>query len=108
MTYIIAVKKKEAVLFILYREFNKCHPNIYLTIEINPTKFLDTQVNTKNRKLETVKSTGKVQNYSCHGNRIYLNGINKAQLTDLHRSTRISTNFDKDFMFLSCYVRVSE
>ena len=32
---------------------NKYHPNINLTIEINPKKFLDTQVITKNGKIES-------------------------------------------------------
>ena len=37
----------------LYHELNKYHPNINLTIEINPKKFLDTQVIIKNGKIET-------------------------------------------------------
>ena len=37
----------------LYHEFNNYHPNIHLTIKINPKKFLDTQVITKRGKLET-------------------------------------------------------
>ena len=37
----------------LYHELNNYHPNINLTIEINPKRFLDTRVITKNGKRET-------------------------------------------------------
>ena len=37
----------------LYRQLNNFHPKINLTIEINPKKFLDTQVIIKNEKIET-------------------------------------------------------
>ena len=37
----------------LYHEFNNYHPDIYLTIEINPKKFPDTEVITRNGKIET-------------------------------------------------------
>ena len=74
---------------------NNYHPNIILAIEINPKMFLHTQVITKNRKKETSfykKSTKlpvpRSSNIPKHYKR---NAIN----ADLHRSKRISTNFDK-------------
>ena len=41
----------------LYHELNNYHPNINLTIEINPKMFLDTQVITQNGKIETTVYT---------------------------------------------------
>ena len=75
---------------------NKYHPNINLTIEINPKKFLDTQVITKNGKIESAiyrKSAKLPVPWSSNIPKRYRrNEIN----ADLHRSKRISTNFDKE------------
>ena len=67
----------------LYHELNNYHSNINLTIEISPKKFHDTQVITKNGKIETAVYR-KVPNYRCHGHRIYLNGIKATQLTQTY------------------------
>ena len=58
----------------LYHELNNHHPNTNLTIEINPKKFLDTQVITKMSK------------------QYKQSAIN----ADLRRTKRISGNFDKE------------
>ena len=75
---------------------NIYHPNIYLTIEINPKNFLDTQVITKNGKIVTVvyrKSNKLPVPWSSNVPKLYKrNAIN----ADLHRSKQISTNFDKE------------
>ena len=80
----------------LCHELNNYHPNINLTIEINPKKFLYTQVITKNRKIETAvyrKSTKLTVPWSSNIPKRYKrNAIN----ADLHCSKRISTNFDKE------------
>ena len=67
----------------LYHELNNNHPNINLTNETNPKKFLDNQVLIKNGKIETAvyrKST----KLPCHGHQIYLNSINETQLTQTY------------------------
>ena len=80
----------------LYHELNNYHPNINLTIEINPKKFLDTQVIIKNGKIETAvcrNSTKLLVPWSSNIPKRYKrNAIN----ADLHRTKRISTNFDKE------------
>ena len=61
----------------LYHELNNYHPNINLTIEINPKMFLDTQVITQNGKIETTvyrKSTN-------HRYQLHLNDIKETQQT---------------------------
>ena len=50
--YIYSRRKKNCI-DQLYHELSNYHPNINLTIEINPKKFLDNQVITKNGKKET-------------------------------------------------------
>ena len=71
MKYIIAVKR-----IVLYHELNNYYPNTNLTIEINPKKFLDTQVITKNGKIKT--SVYKEEpDTSCHGHQIHLSDINE-------------------------------
>ena len=37
----------------LYNKLNNYHPNIKLTIETNPSKFLDTEIINENGKIET-------------------------------------------------------
>ena len=88
-TYILAVKR-------IYHELNNYYPNINLTIEINPKKFLRTYVITKNGKLKTTiyrKSTKLPVPWSSIILKQYKqNAIN----ADLHRLKQISTNFDKE------------
>ena len=50
--YIYSRRKKNCI-DQLYHELSNYHPDINLTIEINPKKFLDNQVITKNGKKET-------------------------------------------------------
>ena len=79
---------------VLFDRLNSYHPNIKLTIEVNPSKFLDT-------KLTNINGTYKFNVYwkntklpspwtSKTSKRYERNTING----DLHRSKRISSNFD--------------
>ena len=80
----------------MYHELNSYHPNINLIIEINPKKFLDTKVITRNGKIETAvyrKSTKLPMPWSWNKPKQYKqNAVN----ADLHHSKRISSNFDKE------------
>ena len=67
----------------LYHELNNYHPNINLTIEINPKNFLDTQVVIKKKKKKLLYIE-MVPNYQCHGHQISLNNINQTQLTQAY------------------------
>ena len=78
----------------LFDRLNSYHPNIKLTIEVNPRKFLDTKLTNingtykfnvyrKNTKLPSPWTSKTPKHYK----RNTING-------DLHRSKRISSNFD--------------
>ena len=80
----------------LNHELNNYHPNINPDTEINPKNFFDTEVNTKNGKIEIavyMKRTKLPVPWSldipkwCKTHTINAN---------LHRSKQISTNFDKE------------
>ena len=58
----------------LYERLNNYHPNIKLTIQINPNKFLDTEIINNEGAIET-KCTGRQQSYQFLGHRIFLKGI---------------------------------
>ena len=81
---------------VLLNRLNSYHPNIKLTIEVNPSKFLDTKLTNingtykfnvyrKNTKLPSPWTSKTPKRYK----RNTING-------DLHRSKRISSNFDEE------------
>ena len=90
-------RRKKNCADLLYHELNNYHPNINLTIEINPKNFLDTQVVIKKKKK---KETAIYRNgtklpvpWSSNIPKQYKpNAIN----ADLYHSKRISTNFNKE------------
>ena len=73
---------------------NNYHPNVNLTIDINPKRFFD--IHTKNGKIETAvyrKSTKLPVPWLSNISKWYKRN---AIIADLHPSKRISTNFDKE------------
>ena len=81
---------------VLFDQLNSYHPKINLTIEINPTKFLDTKITNiigtnkfnvyrKNTKLPSPWTSKTLKRYKR-------NTINR----DLHHSKKISSNFDEE------------
>ena len=78
----------------LFEKLNNYHPNIKLTIEVNPSKFVDTEIMIKNGIIETsvaIKES-KILNH-------WLSAVPKkykrnAILGDLHRAHKISSNFE--------------
>ena len=91
-------QRKRNVLDELFFKLNSYHWNIKLTIEISPTKFLDTQLVNLNGKIETkvYKKPTKLavpwySNISKRYKRTAING-------DLHRSKRIATDFEKEIV----------
>ena len=91
-------RRKKNVPDELYSKLNNYHRNIKLTIEISPTKFLDTQLVNLNGKIETKvyrKPTKLPVPWSSNIPKRYKrNAING----DLHRSTRIATDFEKEII----------
>ena len=63
---------------VFFDRLNNYHPNIKLTIEVNPSRFLDTKLTNIN---VSVNSTfiGKTQNYFQHGPPKLQNAINGIQ-----------------------------
>ena len=77
-----------------FEKLNNYHPNIKLTIEVNPSKFLDTEVMIKNGIIETsvVVKESKIPNHwsSAVPKKYKRNAI----LGDLHRAhKRIKKNY---------------
>ena len=78
----------------LFQKLNNYHPNINLTIEVNPCKFLDTDIMIKNGIIETYVAVkeSKISNHwsSAVPKKCKRNAI----LGDLHRAHKISSNFE--------------
>ena len=79
---------------VLFDLLNNYHPNIKLTIEVNPSKFLDTKLFNINGpyKFNVYRKNTKLPWTSRTPKRYKRNTING----DLHRSKRISSNFDEE------------
>ena len=99
-------RRKKNCTYQLYHELNNYRPNINLTIEINPAKFLDTQFIIKNGKIETAvfrKSTKLPLPWSSNIPKRYKrNAIN----ADLRCSKRISTTFDKEIFSIRLSTKI--
>ena len=83
---------------VLFDRLNNYHPNIKLTIEINPSNSLDTKLTNTNgaykfnvyrTKLPSPWTSKSPKRYK----RCTING-------DLHRSKRISSNFDEEITLI--------
>ena len=61
---------------VLFDRLNSYHPNFKLTIDVNPSKFLDTKLTNGTYKFNVY---GKTQNYLQHGPPKLQNAINKIQ-----------------------------
>ena len=81
---------------ILFDRLNSYHSNIKLTIEVNPSKFLDTKLTniSGTYKFNVYRENTKLPSpWTCKTpKRHKRNTING----DLHRSKRISSNFDEE------------
>ena len=82
---------------IIFENLNKYHPKINLTMEVNLCKFLDTKIinNKGNITAEVFRKTSKLPVHwsSTVPKRYKRNAV----IGDLHRSRRISSNFEKEF-----------
>ena len=74
-------------------QLNNYHPSIKLTIEVNPSKFLDTKITNINGTYK-LNAYRKKHNYLHHGppKRYKQNKVKG----DLHCLKTISSNFDKE------------
>ena len=84
----------------MFDRLNSYHPNIKFTIEVNPTKFLDTKLTNINgaykfngyQKNARLTSPWTSKTPKCY-KRNTING-------DLHRSKRISSDFDEEISLI--------
>ena len=90
----IYTKRKKGIHDKLYESINNYHPNIKLTIEINPNKFLDFEIIENKGAIET-----KVYRKTTELPVPWTSNIPKRHKrdtinTDLYRAKRIATNLD--------------
>ena len=93
-------RKKKNVEDSLFKALNSCHKNIKLTIEIDPIKLLDTHFHNKDGTYVTkvYRKEAKIPaQWSSQIPKRYKRNIIKV---DLHRSTKISTNFKEEIKFI--------
>ena len=93
MLMIFIVNESRIIQMKLFQKLNNYHPNIKLTIEVNPSKYLDTEKNIiKNGVIETsvVVKESKIPNHwsSADLKKHKPNAI----LGDLQRAPKISSN----------------
>ena len=88
-------RRKKGVKDELFDALNSYHKNIRLTIEVNPEKFLDTNIVREGSKPVEFKVYDNVNKVPFHWSskvpKKYKRGI---IIGELHRAKRISTNFD--------------
>ena len=92
-TYVRRKKHETDKLFI---DLNSYHENIKLTLEINPNKFLDTEIIRTNQGIETqVYNKGK--KLPVHwSSKVPYKYKRNAITGELHRAKRIASNFDDE------------
>ena len=78
----------------LFEKLNNYHPNIKLTIEVNPSKFLDTEILIKNGIIETSVAVKESKIPSHWSSAVLKKYKRNAILGDLHRAHKISNNFE--------------
>ena len=87
------MKKKARKLFI---DLNSYHENIKLTLEINPNKFLDTEIIRTNQGIKT-QVYNKAKKLPVHwSSKVPYKYKRNAITGELHRAKRIASNFDNE------------
>ena len=92
-TYVRRKKHETDKLFI---DFNSYHENIELTLEINPNKFLDTEIICTNQGIKT-QVYNKAKKLPVHWSSKVPYKYKRSAITgELHRTKRIASNFDDE------------
>ena len=88
------VRRKKNETDELYDALNSYHQNIKLTLELNPTKFLDTEIIRSNGKI-TTQVYNKMKKLPVHWtSKIPVRYKRNAVIGELHRAKKIASNFD--------------
>ena len=78
----------------LFEKLNNYHSNIKLTIEVNPSKFLDTEIMIKNCIIEKSVAVKESKIPSHWSSAVPKKYKRNAIIGDLHRAHKISSNFE--------------
>ena len=90
------VRKKKDTKDALFEKLNSYHNNIVLTIEENPTKFLDTEIIRQNSNIVTKVHT-KSKKFTVHwSSKIPSRYKRKAITVELHRAKKSASNFNDE------------
>ena len=96
------VRRKKNETDELYNALNSNHQNIELTLELNPTKFLDTEIIRSNDKI-TTQVYNKMKKLPVHWtSKIPARYKRNAIIRELHRAKKIGSNFDIE---IKCIVK---
>ena len=88
------VKRKKNDTDELYNALNLYHQNIKLTLELDPTKFLDTEIIRSNGRI-TTQVYNKMKKLSVHWTlKIPVKYKRNIIIGELHRAKKIASNFD--------------
>ena len=79
----------------LFKALNKYHPKIKLTIEVNPEKFLDTNMKIINNSIITSVHFKEIKLPIAWASKVPKRYKRNAVVGDLHRAKQISSNFDQ-------------
>ena len=101
----ITNRRKKNEHHIIFENLNKYHPKINLTIEVNPCKFLDTKIINKKGNI-TTEVFCKMSKLPVHwSSRVPKRYKRIVVIGDLHRSKRISSNFEMKIKVVKCKFR---
>ena len=88
------VRRKKNETDELYNSLNSYHQNIKLTLDFDPTKFLDTEIIRSNGKPAT-QMYNKMKKLPVHWtSKIPVRYKRNAVISELHRVKKIASNFD--------------
>jgi len=93
-------RRKKNTEDILFKELNSYHPNINLTVEINPTKFLDTKLICVNGVYKTMVNRKETKLPIHWSSKIPKRYKRNSVLGDLHRAKRISSDFQTEVIYI--------
>ena len=92
-TYVL---RKKSIRRMLFKDLNSYHQNINLTVEVNPSKFLDTELIREKRSILT-QVFNKLHKFPVHwSSKIPIRYKRNALIGHLHTAKRIASNFDKE------------
>ena len=94
-------RRKKNQVDLLFNDLNNYHPNINLALELNPKRFLDTNLEFKNGILITSVHLKEAKLPTPWNSKIPKKHKRNVIIGDLHRSKQISTNFTKEKKILS-------